>query len=250
MDIAIIGYGRMGKEIERIASERGHTIKAIIDPNGNGTAKEISAGSLQDVDACIDFTVAGTALENIEKVSSLGKNMVIGTTGWFDQTDEAKKIVEDNNTGLIWSGNFSVGVNMFFRIIRNAARIINKVDDYDCFAYEMHHKNKADSPSGTAVMMGRILLEELSSKEKLVTGKLDRNIGKDELHFASVRGGSVPGTHSVGFDSQADTIELKHTARNRGGFALGAVMAAEWIKEKKGFYDINSFMDELLEGKK
>jgi 4-hydroxy-tetrahydrodipicolinate reductase len=249
MNIAIVGYGKMGREIEKAAKEKGLTIKSIIDPQVEGvTHKEINKESLKDVDVVVDFTHPDSAVENIKKVSDLGKNMVVGTTGWYDKIDEVKKIVEKSGTGLIWSGNFSLGVNIFFRIIEDASKIIDKFDDYDVFVHELHHNQKADSPSGTAVMIGKILTENIARKKKIVTEELKRRIKPDEIHVSSTRSGSIPGTHIIGFDSKADTIELKHTARGRQGFALGAVMAAEWIKDKKGFFDINSMMNTITGG--
>jgi len=162
---------------------------------------------------------------------------------------EIKKVIKNTKTGFIWSGNFSIGVNVYFKIIENAAKIIDKVDDYDVFVHELHHNQKADSPSGTAVMIADILKENIGRKKKIVTEELKRKIEPDELHVSSTRGGTIPGTHIVGLDSNADTIELKHTARNRSGFALGAVMAAQWIKSKKGFYDIDDLMKDIVGGK-
>ena len=248
MNIAIIGYGKMGHEIENVAKDRGVST-ITIDPSAeDADYKEINEESMKDVDVCIDFTHPDSVIGNIEKVSEFGKNIVVGTTGWYDKTDDVKKIIEEAGTGLIWSGNFSIGVNVYFKIIENAAKIINNVGDYDVFVHEFHHKNKADSPSGTAVMIGNILTDNIDRKRKVVTEELKRKIEPDELHISSTRGGSVPGTHIVGFDSAADTIELKHTARSRQGFAVGAVMAAEWINGKKGFYDINDLMKEIIGG--
>jgi 4-hydroxy-tetrahydrodipicolinate reductase len=249
MNIAIIGYGRMGHEIERAAKEKGITIKSIIDPASEGaTHAEISEEALRDVDVAIDFTHPEAVIENIKKVAALGKNMVVGTTGWYDKMDEAKSIVEEANTGLIWSGNFSLGVNIFFRIVGNAANIIDKFDDYDVFVHEFHHNQKADSPSGTALMIGKLLISSIQRKDKIVTEELKRKIEPNELHVSSTRGGSIPGTHIVGFDSKADTIELKHVARSRQGFAVGALRAAEFIKGKKGFFDIDSMMKGIIGG--
>ena len=240
MNIAIIGYGKMGHEIEKAAKAKGITVQSVININDkNAKYKEINEESLKDVDVCIDFTTPDSVVENIRKIASLKKNIVVGTTGWYDKLDEVKGIVNSNNVGFIYATNFSVGVNIFFKIVEAAAKLINKVDEYDVFGYEMHHKNKVDSPSGTAKSIGNILIKNIQRKNKLVFDKLDRKIEPNELHFASVRSGSIPGTHSVGIDSSADTIELKHTARNREGFALGALMAAQWINNKKGFYDIN-----------
>jgi len=249
MNIAIIGYGKMGHEIEKIAKEKGLSIKAIIDPKAEGaTHKEINEESLNDIDVAVDFTHPDSAVENIKKYCQFKTNAVIGTTGWYEKMEEAKSAVEEAGIGLIWSGNFSVGVNIFFRITENAAKIINKFDDYDAFVHEFHHSQKADSPSGTAVMIGKILTGNIERKNKVVTEELKRKIGPDELHISSTRGGSVPGTHVVGFDSKADTIELKHTARGREGFAIGAVMAVEWVKGKKGFFDINDLMKNIIGG--
>jgi len=248
MNIAIVGYGKMGKEIEKIAKDKDITIKSIIDPTADVTShKEINEESMKDVDVCIDFTHPDNVIDNIKKITKFKKNIVVGTTGWYDNLNEIKKVIENENTGLIWSGNFSIGVNIFFNIIKDASKIINKFDDYDVFAHEFHHNQKADSPSGTAVMIGNILLDNIDRKQKIVTEELKRKINPEELHISSTRAGKIPGTHIVGFDSAADTIELKHTARNRQGFAAGAVLAAEWIHNKKGFYDINSMMKDIVE---
>ena len=229
MNIAIIGYGKMGHEIERAAKSKGIKVASIIDSNdANAGHKEINAKSMQDVDVCIDFTSPDAAMSNIKQISKFKKNIVIGTTGWYGNINEARKIVKNNNIGLVYAPNFSIGVNIFFKVIENAAKIINKIEEYDIYGYEMHHNKKIDSPSGTAKAIGKILIDNIKRKK--------------EINFASVRAGSIPGTHVVGFDSSADTIELKHTARSREGFALGALMAAKWINGKKGFYTIDDMM--------
>src|SRR3989338_10674746 len=216
MNIAIIGYGKMGHEIEKITRAKGMNIISIIDPNSSSANyREINEESLHNVDVCIDFTEPGAVMENIRKISKLGKCIVVGTTGWYDHLEESKSIVSQSNVGFIYASNFSIGVNIFFKIIENAARIINSIDSYDVFGYEVHNSRKLDAPSGTAKAIEQILVKNIQRKK--------------EVPFASVRSGTVPGTHVVGFDSAADTIELKHTARNREGFAIGAVMAAEWI---------------------
>ncbi len=246
-NIALIGYGKMGQMVHRFAAAKGHTITAVVDPIAGGDChKEITAEVLSGADVCIDFTSPQTAVANIRQLAALGKNMVIGTTGWYNQMDEVKRIVQERRVGLIWSGNFSIGVNCLFRIVGSAARIFNNLPDYDVLGHEFHHKGKADSPSGTAVMLGKILLDNLDRKERLVTDKLDRKIEPDEIQFSSTRGGAIPGTHLVMFDSPADTIEIKHTARGREGFAAGAVMAAEFIQGKTGFYTIDDLMDKVI----
>jgi len=241
--IGIIGYGKMGQLIEEIAIKQGHNVNAIIDPL-KGTL--ISKESLKDVDVCIDFSHPSVAIENIQKISSLGKNIVVGTTGWYDEMDSVKKIVSENNIGLIWSGNFSLGVNAFFKIIKDSSKIFNKLENYDILVHEFHHKNKADSPSGTAKMIAQRIIENVDRKDKIVTEELTRKIENNELHVSSTRGGSIPGTHIVLFDSDEDTIELKHTARGRVGFAVGAVKAAEFLSGKKGFFSIDDLMKEFF----
>jgi|TARA_B100001964_G_C14246204_1_gene607537 4-hydroxy-tetrahydrodipicolinate reductase len=249
MKTAIIGYGRMGHEIEKIALDKGMNVVKIDSTAEDADFKEINEESLNGVDVCVEFTHPDSVMDNIKKISKLGKNIVVGTTGWYDHMGEIKKVIKNTKTGFIWSGNFSIGVNVYFKIIENAAKIIDKVDDYDVFVHELHHNQKADSPSGTAVMIADILKENIGRKKKIVTEELKRKIEPDELHVSSTRGGTIPGTHIVGLDSNADTIELKHTARNRSGFALGAVMAAQWIKSKKGFYDIDDLMKDIVGGK-
>lgn len=234
MKIAIVGYGKMGKEIERIAKLKSISVSSIIDPNEASAHKAIDDNSMKNADVCIDFTRPDAVIENIRKISKFGKNIVVGTTGWHDELEEAKEIVKNSNIGLIYASNFSIGVNVFFRIVENAAKMVNNLGDYDVFGYELHHSKKLDSPSGTAKSIEKILISNIKRKK--------------EISFASVRAGSIPGTHVVGFDSSADTIELKHTARNREGFALGAIMAAEWIQNKKGFFDINDMMSEVIGG--
>ena len=235
MNIAIIGYGKMGHEIEKAAKARGIHVVSTIDPNAaDATHKIIDENSLKNANVCIDFTNPDAAVGNIKKISEFRKNIVVGTTGWQGNISEVKKIVKSSRIGFIYASNFSIGVNIFFRIVENAAKIMNSIDDYDVFGYELHHRKKLDSPSGTAKSIEKILVANIKRKK--------------EVPFASVRAGSIPGTHAVGFESSADTIELKHTARNREGFALGAIMAAEWIKNKKGFFEINDMMNEIIGG--
>tara|TARA_Y100000031_G_C8097521_1_gene327157 strand:- start:19 stop:795 length:777 start_codon:yes stop_codon:yes gene_type:complete len=249
LKIALIGYGKMGKEIEQIALDRGHSVVATIDPkNKEATYKKIDANSLKGVDVAIDFTHPDCAVGNVEAISKLGVNVVLGTTGWYDQMDHLRSVVTDTNIGFMWASNFSIGVNMFYRMVEGAAQIINSVPDYDIAGYEVHHNQKADSPSGTAKSIAEILRDNIKRKKTITYDALDRAIKPSEIQFSSVRVGNVPGTHAVLFDSAADTIELKHTARSRQGFALGAVMAAEFVNGKKGFFEIGDLMNALVGG--
>lgn len=247
MNIAIIGYGNMGKEIERAAKIKNINVKSIIDnADKNAGYEVINEKSMEDVDVCIDFTSPKAVVGNIKKIAGFSKNIVVGTTGWYGKINEVKKIVKKNGVGLIYASNFSIGVNIFFKIVEDASKIINNFDDYDVYGYELHHRMKSDSPSGTAKTLAEILIKNIKRKKGSLFDKIDRKIRHDELHFASVRAGNIAGTHVVGFDSTADSIELKHTARNREGFALGALAAAEWINGKKGFYTIDGMLSEKI----
>ena len=247
MKITIIGYGRMGIEIEKVSRAKGVEVVSTIDPtNPNAKYHDISKKSIGDADVCIDFTTSGSVVENVKKISALKKNLVVGTTGWYDKINAVKSIVQKNKTGLVYASNFSIGVNAFFRIVENAAKIMDKLEDYDVYGYELHHNKKIDSPSGTAKTIAEVLVRNIKRKKELQFDKVDRKINQGELHFASIRAGSIPGTHVVGFDSIADTIELKHTARNSEGFALGALIAAQWICKKRGFYTINDMMESII----
>jgi len=247
-NIALVGYGKMGKILETLATEKGHAITAIVDPYAEGCYPEITQEALSGADVCIDFTHPNVVVNNIKQIAALGKNMVIGTTGWYDQMDNIRQTVAENRVGLIWSGNFSIGVNALFAIVGHAAKIFDNLPDYDVLGHEFHHRHKADSPSGTATMLANILLENIDRKQKPVYQMLDRKIEPDELHFSSSRGGAIPGTHLVMFDSLVDTIEIKHTARGREGFASGAILAAEFIENKTGFYNIDDLMADLITG--
>jgi 4-hydroxy-tetrahydrodipicolinate reductase len=250
MNIGIIGYGAMGKMIECIAKEKGIKIVSTIDPlSKDAKFKEINKESLKDVDIVIDFSHPEAALANIKKYCELKVNVVLGTTGWYDKLDEVKNMVKEAGIGFLWSSNYSVGVNMYFKMIEAAAKLMEKIEDYDLWAFELHHHNKKDSPSGTAKTLSKILLDNISRKKKAVYNKLDRKIEKDEFHFASVRGGPVNFEHTIGFDSEADCITIKHAARNRQGYALGAVLAAIWLHDKKGYFEMDDFLEELIGGK-
>ena len=245
--LALIGYGKMGKAVEAIALQRKHSVVKIDPSASEADFKEINSQSLAGVDVCIDFTTPATVLEDAKKVAALKKNIVIGTTGWYDKMAEMKSVV--GVVGCIWSGNFSIGMNVFFRAVRQSARMINKLPEYDAAVFEIHHNQKKDSPGGSAQIAGKIILEEMKRKKKIVADRFaERKPEPGELHVASVRCGSIPGTHTVLFDCPVDTIELKHIARGREGFAFGAVLAAEFILGKKGFFGIDDLMNGIIGG--
>jgi len=238
----------MGREVEKILIQRSHTVIARVDTSGaEGTAKFLTEKDAEKADIAIEFSAADAVLPNAEKYGKMGLSAIVGTTGWYDDIEKLKNILTGSGTGYLYGSNFSIGARIFFKIVAYASRLIEPFPQYDILGYELHHKRKKDSPSGTALSIAEIILNNNSRKKKIVTEKLDRAVREEELHFASVRGGEIPGIHTVLIDSAADTIQLTHSARNRSGFALGAVLAAEWLKGKSGIYTVDNFIDSILE---
>ena len=236
MNLALIGYGKMGKEVEAVAKEKGVTVVKIFTLENNTGGLGLTKDSLKGVDVCIDFSWPQNVLDNIEAVAECGKSIVVGTTGWYDKLDQVRKLVKEKKMGFLYASNFSLGVNIFSQIVMDASHLFERYSEYDVSISEVHHKGKADSPSGTALSLGSIVLQTLRRKSELLTTALHGEIKPHQLHVTSTRVGCVTGQHTVMFDSESDTIELVHRAKNRRGFALGAVVAAEWLKGKKGFY--------------
>ena len=218
MKIAIVGYGKMGRMIERLAAERGIAVPLKLDEFNNADYAGITAENFRGIDAAIEFSTPSTVIGNIERIAALGVNLVVGTTGWHERTAHVKAVVERHGVGLVWSPNFSIGVNAFFRIVHAAAKLLENQPEYEAWAWEIHHSTKKDAPSGTLL-------------------KLVEQMGHRHVDVASSRAGAIPGIHEIGFDSPADTITLRHTARSREGFALGAIKAAQWVAGRKGFYE-------------
>ncbi|MCX6734689.1 MAG: 4-hydroxy-tetrahydrodipicolinate reductase [Candidatus Peregrinibacteria bacterium] len=248
MKIALLGFGGMGKVVRTIVLERGHEVPVIVDPSAKeATTAKLDVSALKGVDVAIDFSNGDSVIENLKICKEAGVNLVEGATGWYEKLDEIKKVVGSKDTGgqigFLWSSNFSIGVNMYFKIVEAAAKLVNKFDEYDVWGTEIHHYNKADSPSGTAKTLEKILLENIERKTAVVEDKLDRKREMNEIHFASVRGGLVNFGHTIGFDSAADRITITHEARCRDGYALGAVKAAEWINGKKGYFEMEDFLN-------
>src|SRR5262245_37471036 len=232
MRIALIGHGKMGREIEAIAREQGDTIAGVFD-----SKRHVAAQDLSDVDVCIEFSTPSAALANIRTAIEARKDIVVGTTGWHQHLAELKERVRDS--GLLYSANFSLGMNIFQRIVARASQLIENAPEYDPFIHETHHRLKADSPSGTALRLGEILLGKISRKKRMLTETSTEKIAAEALHVTSTRAGHVAGTHVVAFDSDADLIELRHVAKNRRGFALGALAAARWLHGRKGIYTMD-----------
>ncbi len=250
MRIGIAGFGQMGALVRQAALARGHLVPLVLDPQSR--AKEVNAREFTclspPLDVIIDFTSPQAVVKNIERYAELQVAAVVGTTGWYAQMERVASIVKESGIGLIWSSNFSLGVNLFLKLIETAASIMNRFPQYDVLVHESHHRRKIDSPSGTARMIADLLLEKLDGKSSLLTDLPERPLEERELHLSSSRGGSAPGEHRVVFDSDVDTIILEHSARSRCGFAEGAVQAAEWICGRSGLYDINDLMNSTIRG--
>lgn len=247
MNILIVGYGRMGREVEKILLERGHTVVARVDQNpGVGDTTEITSEVLRSTDAVIEFSLPEGLVENISRYAKAGVPAVIGTTGWEAQREQVATMIKQYNSGLVYGTNFSLGAHMFFHLVEKAAAMIADFPEYDIMVTEYHHKLKKDSPSGTALTTAERILRNNPRKTVINADRINRQIRDEELHVASVRGGSIPGIHSVLLDSLADTVEIRHTARSRVGFALGSVLAAEWIIGKTGFFEVEEFARDFL----
>jgi 4-hydroxy-tetrahydrodipicolinate reductase len=230
MKIALIGYGAMGQLVGRLAIEQGHEISLTLDVADADRGVDDLAKALRGCDVAIDFSIADTVPKNAEACGLAGVPMVVGTTGWLAQLPEIQRVVKGHDSALIYGANFSVGVQVFYRIAARAAELFRDLDSYDGLIEEAHHKRKRDAPSGTAIRLHKIVAEKLGH----------------EVPVASTRAGYIPGTHRLAFDSAADQITLTHEARSREGFAAGALVAAKWIVGRKGVYEFSEVFDEML----
>ncbi|WP_188049736.1 4-hydroxy-tetrahydrodipicolinate reductase [Flavobacterium sp. GP15] len=231
MKIALLGYGKMGQVIERIALERGHEI--VLKKDENSTFEGLS-----NADVAIDFSVPSAAVQNISACFHANVPVISGTTGWLEHYDEMVALCKSTNGGFISSSNFSLGVNIFFEINEYLAKIMSKFDSYSVNMEEIHHTQKLDAPSGTAISLARGIIENSSYTEWTL-----ENAAPKQIHIETKRIGSVPGTHTVTYNSGVDAIEIKHTAHNREGFALGALIAAEWIVGKQGVFTMKDVLE-------
>lgn len=231
MKIALIGYGAMGKLIDQLAVDRRHKVPVVI----NGADSRLSAAELAEklagVAVAIDFSAAGAVRRNVEACMLAGVPLVEGTTGWNDKLEEIERMVVERNGAMVFGANFSIGVNLFYRIAERAAELFSKFPEYEAFIEEQHHSRKKDAPSGTALKLKEIVTKHVPA-----------------ANIASTRAGDIPGTHRVGFDGPADQILLEHAARSREGFAIGALMAAEWIVGKKGVFEFSDVINEVIGG--
>ena len=230
MKIALIGYGAMGKLIRTLAENKSHEIAVVIDESDANLSVERLAEKLRGADAAIDFSTAEAVRKNTEACLLASVPLVEGTTGWNAERETIKNLVEEKDGALVFGANFSVGVNLFYRITDYAAELFSRFEDYEVFIEEQHHSRKKDAPSGTALKLKEIVAEHI----------------REDFSVSSTRAGAIPGTHRVGFDGAADQILLEHAARSREGFASGAILAAEWIVGRKGFWEFTEVMEEIL----
>jgi 4-hydroxy-tetrahydrodipicolinate reductase len=228
--LAIVGYGKMGRLIESLAPQHGFEVRLRLDVADNPGGTGITAEKFRGVDVAIEFSSPATAAENVRRLAALKINTVVGATGWYDELPSVRAAVESSGAGVVYGPNFSVGVNLFMQVVAEAARRFALHADYHAWGWEMHHAQKKDAPSGTLLKLA----------ERMRASGYNR-----PMDLSSSRVGSVPGTHEIGFDSPADTITLRHTARSREGFAHGALRAARWVIGKKGLYEFHEILGEL-----
>lgn len=232
MKIALLGYGRMGKAIEQIALQRGHTIVAILDKNEK-------KGDLSKAEVAINFSIPSAAVENIQSAFDLQLPVVCGTTGWLEHLDRIHSYCQEKETAFLYASNFSIGVNLFFKLNRLCAQLMKgHKDSYSPTITEIHHVHKLDAPSGTAITLAEGVIEHYDHYSKWT---LEEN--SDELHINALREGEVPGTHTIAYRSEIDELSIEHKAHSRAGFALGAVIAAEWLQDKQGIYSMNDVLN-------
>jgi len=233
MKAALIGYGAMGKLIERLLAENGDETGVIIDERDAGLSARELAEKLKGVDVAIDFSSLEAVLRNVE-ACLIGKiPLVEGTTGWNSEKENVRNLVEQYDGAFVFGANFSIGVNLFYRIVLHASELFAKFSEYETFIEERHHSRKKDAPSGTALKLKDLVSQYITK----------------DFSVAATRAGNIPGTHIVGYDGIADTVELTHTARSREGFAAGSILAARWLIGKKGFWEFTEVMDEILRQK-
>jgi 4-hydroxy-tetrahydrodipicolinate reductase len=234
MKVALVGHGKMGREVEAVLKERGH--ETVVVARDGSFPAGCAVG--------IDFTRADAVPGNVEKAMKARARYVVGTTGWTDRIEDVQRIVKQAGGGLVHAANFSVGVNLFYKVVRDAAALLARFPDYDPYVLERHHRQKKDAPSGTAMVLAGIVSSAGGQRPK-PTSTLEGALADDTFHVAAVRAGGIVGEHTVGFDSGGDEILLEHRARTRRGFALGAVLAAEWIASRTGVHSFDAVLDDL-----
>ncbi len=228
LNVVLLGYGKMGKAIAALAPQRGCHVVRVLDEESNRSCQGITPENFKNVKVALDFTAPGAVVENIRRIAALGCNLVVGTTGWTDRFGEVRAAIESSGVGLVYGANFSIGVQLFYRAAAALAKVLSDYPAYEPYITESHHRSKKDAPSGTALELKRQVQPFLKGRE---------------IPVSSVRAGYIPGTHELGFDSEADTLVLRHTARGRQAFAEGALHAARWVAGKRGIYQFADTLD-------
>lgn len=243
MKLALVGTGRMGTAVGDLAEERGHEISARFDET---TPLPNEAGGLEKADVVVDFTLPDVVVGHIERYCRWGVPAVVGTTGWYDRLDAVRAWVDAHDAAVLYAPNFSIGVALLARAVRAVVPLLDELPEYDVFIHEVHHVNKLDSPSGTALMLGNVLVDGLRRKVRLEVETQHQRIAEDSLHVTSARAGSVVGKHSVGLDSAFDELTFSHQAKNRKGFAFGAVTSAEWLPGRRGLFTLDDVLGDWI----
>lgn len=244
MKLALVGTGQMGQAVGEVAVDRGHEIVARFD--SNRPLLKASPSEIEDVDVAVDFSLPSLALDHIERYCEWQQPAVVGTTGWYEHTDSVAELVAKHDASLLYAPNFSLGVAVLRRALSAVLPIIDELTEYDPFVRETHHTKKVDSPSGTAQMLGGLIVEGLERKDHVETEAQHQRIDASALHVTSTRAGTVFGTHEVGFDGPYDHLAVRHRAKNRRGFAAGAVRASEWLRGRQGLYRLEDVLHEWL----
>lgn len=244
MKLLLIGYGKMGAWVKEVATERGHEC-VIIDPkHSQAHFKQLNEKSRKGMEVAIDFSSPDAAASNIETAAQLNLPIVVGTTGWAKSFPKIEKLVQSKGASLLYGANFSIGMNLTFQLAAIAAKKFSQFPEYDVGGFEIHHRQKQDIPSGTALRLSEVVTSQLKSKRKVQT-QLTGKLGGQDIHFSGLRVGYDPGMHLLVFDSEVDSIEIIHRTRSRKEFAIGAVRAAEWLKGKKGIFRFEDRFEEF-----
>jgi len=228
LNLALLGHGKMGKMIAQLAPRHGFGVRLILTSQSNKDGSGLNPENLRGIDVCLDFTTPGAVVENIPRVAALGCNLVVGTTGWSGHLGEVRKAIEGSGVGMVYAANFSIGVQLFYRLAERTAEVFSGFRMYEPYLVEAHHRFKKDAPSGTALEIKRRVEPRLAGRE---------------VPVSSIRAGYLPGTHEFGFDSESETVLLRHTARSRQGFAEGALYAARWVVGKKGLFNFADILE-------
>ncbi|MEZ4702178.1 MAG: 4-hydroxy-tetrahydrodipicolinate reductase [Rhodothermales bacterium] len=241
MNIALVGTGQTGSVVEALARERGHVVAARFN-SARPLLGEASAEGFVGIDAVIDFSLPALALAHIERYCVWNVPAVIGTTGWYHDRGRVEALVQQHDAAVLYAPNFSIGVALLMHALKSVAPLIDKLPEYDAYVHEVHHRRKLDSPSGTALLLADALIEHLSAKTHITAEAQHERIAPDALHVSSTRAGHVVGHHTVCFDGPFDTLQFVHDARNRNGFAHGALVAAEWLPGRRGLFTLNDML--------